>query len=80
MRILDVDNNIAINNTTLYLRIEEAKELYDSIGALLKANDFSEHIHINDASYEHEITIVLYDEQQMGSLSERSQKIILKDV
>ena len=79
MRILDIDADTAIKNILLYLKVGEAKELYDSIGTLLRKNDFSDHEHIDDASFEHEVTIVLYDEQYMGSLSERSKKIILED-
>ena len=80
MRILDTNADAAVKNIILYLKAEEAKELYDSIGILLKENDFNHHAHIDDASFEHEITLVLYDEQHMGSLNERSKKIIVEDV
>ena len=79
MRILNVNNDTAAKNVILYLKVEEAKELYDSIGMLLDKIDFNNHVHIDDSSYEHEVTVVLYDEQQMDSLSERSKRIILED-
>lgn len=79
MRILDTVANTALKNIILYLKTEEARELYDSIGALLKENDFSSHTHVNDISFEHEVTVVLYDEQQFKSLDERSKKLISND-
>ena len=57
MRILDIDNDIALKNIITYLIVEEAKELYDSIGMLLKENDCNYHEHINDVLFEHEITV-----------------------
>ena len=80
MRILNSDFDTAIKNVILYLKPEEAKELYDSLGVLLKNNNFSEHIHINDVDFEHEVTMLLYDEKQMDSLNERSKKIIIEDL
>jgi len=79
MRILDNNTDNAVRDITLYLKFEEAEQLYDSVGMLLKEKDFSIHVHINDASYNHEITIVLYDEGQMECLNERSKKIILEN-
>jgi len=80
MRILDITADTAIKNIVLYLKPEEAKDLYASLGALLNRNDFNNHEHIDDATYEHEITVVLYDEQNIESLNERSKKIILQDM
>jgi len=79
MRILDVDNNSAIRKVILYLKIEEARELYSSIGMLLKECDYQNHSHVSDATYEHEVTVLLYDEHHMKSLNERSKRIILED-
>lgn len=80
LRILDTNTNTAIKNIILYLKIEEAKELYDSIGTLLKGEKSIDHAHVNDISFKHEITVVLYDEQKIESLNERSKKIILNDM
>jgi len=80
MRIFDTNADTTLNDIVLYLKLEEAKELYDSIGILLKKGDFNDHAHIDDASYEHEVTVVLYDEQKTESLSERSKKIVLDDI
>jgi len=80
MRILDTNSDTAIKNIILYLKAEEAKELYDSIGALLKENDLKDHAHVDDAAFEHEVTVVLYDERKVELLNERSKEIILKDM
>jgi hypothetical protein len=80
MRILDINTNTAIKDIILYLRIEEAEELHDSIGMLLKESDFKNHVHIDDESFEHETTVVLYDEQHIELLNERSKKIIMEDI
>ena len=80
MRILNTNADIALKSIILYLKIEEAKELYDSIGMMLNEKDLSNHTHVNDLSFEHEVTLVLYDEQQIGSLNERSKRIILEDI
>jgi len=75
-----MSNDAALDNVILCLRIHEAKELYDLIGILLESNDFNRHEHVNDASYEHEFTVLLYDEQQTDLYNERMKKLILDDV
>jgi hypothetical protein len=47
---------------------------------LLQDDDFENHAHIDDESFEHETTVVLYDERNIESLSERSKKVILEDI
>ena len=79
MRILDTDTNLASKNIVLYLKLEEAKELYDSIGLLLKENSYNTHLHITDESFDHEVTVLLYDEHQVETLNERSKQLILED-
>ena len=65
MRILNQDTDNSIKNVTLYLKPEEAKELYDSIGMLLEDGNFEMHEHVCDKTYDHEITVVLYDDNYM---------------
>ena len=77
MRILNTDADKALKNVILYLKVEEAKELYDSIGMLLKEDVSKSHVHVNDSSFEHELTIVLYDEEKIELLNERALQIIL---
>ena len=77
MRILDFDNNLALKSVVLYLRKEEAEELSSSIKDLILAEEDKNHSHVNDITYEHEITVVLYDDKNLESLNKRSQDLIL---
>jgi hypothetical protein len=80
MRIFDEDNQNVINNVSIFLTIDEAKEMLDSLDGLLKAykND-ADHTHINDETYQHEITLSLYDETNLKGFNERAKKIIKED-
>ncbi|MDD2377031.1 MAG: hypothetical protein PHD15_05705 [Clostridia bacterium] len=80
MRILDLDNDKSIKNAIIYLKINEAKELLDSINEIVKENDLNNHVHIGDIDFSHEITLTLYDEQKLDMLDERSRKIIIQDI
>lgn len=80
MRILDVVSSKSLKSVLLYLKIDEAKELYGDLKSLIEANDLYNHCHIDDQDYSHEITMVIYDEKDTHMLDERSQKIILKDI
>lgn len=78
MRILDADNNKAINNLNLYLTMEEAKEMLGDLENLINNYGKNEHTHINDAEYEREIRLVLYNMNNLNSFDERSKKLILE--
>ncbi len=75
MRILNLDTNEKINQATIYLTNSEAKELKDSLDNLLKNN--SHHEHISDDSYQTEITVCIYEKDNLGEFDTRSRKIIL---
>jgi len=79
MRIFDCDADKSIKTIILYLKIEEAIELYDSLNTLTKRNELTDHTHINDSTFEHEITISLYDEQKIDMLNDNSKEIILNE-
>ena len=80
MRVFDPNTDTTLKDVVLYLKANEAKELLDSLSEMLETNDLNSHSHINDVSFEHEITVVLYEEQQIDKLNERSQKIIIEDI
>lgn len=80
MRILECSTDQSVKNIILYLNKEEAKELYDSIEILIQGNDDASHAHINDSTFEHEVTLLIYDENKLESLDERSKNIILYDI
>lgn len=80
MRIYDEDNENVIKNVSIFLTIDEAKEMSDSLDGLLKAyKNNADHTHINDETYQHEITISLYDEANLKGFNERAKKLIRED-
>ncbi|MGE5415656.1 MAG: hypothetical protein ACM3UZ_02605 [Acidobacteriota bacterium] len=80
MRILDVDNDRSVKDVILYLTIEEAKELLGDLQGLVAKMDLSAHAHVNDDAFEHEVTVVVYDETQLKALNERSRRLIIEDI
>lgn len=80
MRIFDYKNDKALKDVTLFLKLNEAKELLSSLKDLVSSEDVTRHHHVNDDSYQHEITVTLYDENKLSSFSERSKKIIKEDI
>lgn len=78
MRILDQDNNCAVNYVTLYLTLAEAKELRDSLDDLIAKPDIN-HAHIPSEDYKKEITVTVYGEGGLEQFDERSLKLILED-
>ncbi len=78
MRMLDGERDIAIDNLTLYLKKSEAIELLGSLKRIIEAEDYGMHIHVSEDSYQREVTVLLYDENNIDSLNERSKKLILE--
>lgn len=80
MRLFDENNEKSLNNISLFLTIDEAKELLDSLEGLLKnfKND-ADHTHINDENYKREITVCLYNETNLNGWNETAKKLILED-
>lgn len=78
MRLLDEGNNRTLNRVTLYLTLSEAQELRDSMTDLL-SGPMPNHCHIPSSDYQKEVTVCVYDENNLLSLSERSRILILED-
>jgi hypothetical protein len=78
MRMLDDEKNVAVDNLILYLKKSEAIELFDALETLLEAEDYDSHIHVSEDSYQREVTVLLYDENNIHKLNERSKKLILE--
>ncbi len=76
MKLLDVDHQKSLENIAIYLTKDEAKEMCDLLKDLIQQNKKNDHIHINDAEYKHEITIVVYDKADLNGLDTISKKII----
>ena len=79
MRILDEDNDKAIKSVTILLTLLEAIELRDDLDKMLQKEHLYNHTHINDIEYKHEITVAIYNTNEIESYNERIKKVILKD-
>jgi len=80
MKILNLDTDKSVDEIIIYLKAPEAKRLLVALNQLIERNDLTYHIHVNDQSYKHEITLVLYDENNCKMLNTRSQKLIKEDL
>lgn len=58
---------------------DEAKEMKSALEAMLKDNKKYHHVHIPDHDFEREITVCIYQEDDLSSFNERSKKIILQN-
>ncbi|MGE4273544.1 MAG: hypothetical protein AB7E31_11825 [Desulfitobacterium sp.] len=79
MRILNQDENKSIKNVLLMLTDEEAAELRDDLDRLLSKKVSNDHSHINNLEYTHELSIALYDANNIEEFDERTKKLILHD-
>lgn len=79
MRILNEDSNKSMKNALLLLTVQEASELRDDLERLLSQKIFNDHSHINDSDYEHELTIALYNPDNIEEFNERTKKLISHD-
>ena len=79
MRILNEDSNKSMKNALLLLTVQEASELRDDLERLISQKIFNDHSHINDSDYEHELTIALYNPDNIDEFNERTKKLISHD-
>jgi hypothetical protein len=79
MRILDEENDKALNGLTLYLTMSEASELKDSLEAIL-ADPIGRHEHVTSKDGSKEITVCIYDMGGLDQFDDRSKKLITDDV
>ena len=64
MRILDNDSDKAMSNILILLTQKEAKIVVGYLEQMLENKERDgDHSHINDDSYQHEITVAIYDEK-----------------
>ena len=79
MRIFDQDRNKTLKNIILCLTFEEAMELKESLETVMKNKSHTTHEHVNDSEYEHEITVTLYNDENLYGFNSRLLKVIKKD-
>jgi hypothetical protein len=75
MRIYDPDNSKTFDNVTIYLTIEEAKELYGDLAGLID-RPVGNHAHINSSDYKQEITMCIYDTDKIDLFDEKTKNIL----
>ena len=78
MRILDEISDKSLENIILYLTSSEASELRDSLDQLLK-KPLNNHIHISNENFQKEITVCIYDMNNLKGFNDRSIDLIIKD-
>lgn len=78
MRILDEDSDRPLSRVTLYLTIDEARELRSTLDAVFQ--DHSRHEHISSNDYDKQITVCVYDTSALQGFTERSKRLILEDL
>ena len=78
MRILDEESNKSLKNIVLYLTYSQASEFRDSLEELLK-KPLNNHSHISSDDYRKEVTVCIYDNENLTGFNERSKKIIIDD-
>ena len=79
MRIYSDDHDSAVKEVILLLKRHEALYLIGALENMLESKEICDHHHINDDTYEHEITVGLYDEQNLAGFSDRMKKLIKED-
>jgi Ca2+-binding EF-hand superfamily protein len=79
MRILDQDNDKKVNNILLLLTTSEAVELKDELERLLDSSQKDDHGHINDNDFVREVSLAIYDENNIIRFDDRIQKLIIDD-
>ncbi len=78
MRILDVGDGHPLREVCLYLTLSEAEEMIDGLQGLV-ARPQDQHAHVNDDTYEHEITLAVYTDGNLDQFDDRSKKLIADD-
>jgi GGDEF domain-containing protein len=78
MRILDEISDKSLENIILYLTFSEASELRDSLDDILK-KPVNNHIHISSENIQKEITVCIYDINNLKGFNKRSMDLIIKD-
>ncbi len=79
MRILDEKIDTSIDTVTILLTLDEANELIDGLSDLINTTKTDSHVHVSNHDFSKEITIALYNDNNINSFSERYRKLIKED-
>ena len=78
MRILDDKSDKKLNSVSLFLTKTEATHLIGYLAQLL-SNKSLDHSHLMSEDYKKEVTVCLYDPENVDNFQERIQKLIHYD-
>ena len=78
MRILDDEANRKLDNVSIFLTKEEAIQLRSYLDQLL-SNPELQHLHLSSADYQKEVTVSIYNENNLSGFNERVKNLILND-
>jgi hypothetical protein len=78
MRILDLDSNKSLANIIIYLTNLEAIELRDTLNEILK-KPLNNHSHIPSEDFQKELTVCIYDTNNLEGFNKRSIDLIIND-
>lgn len=78
MRLLNQDEDKPLSRVLVFLTKSEALELRDSVDVLLE-NSAGRHEHISSEDYRKEITVCIYDQDNLESFDNRSKTLIVND-
>jgi len=78
MRVLDEDRDVKVDNLSIFLTKDEAIQMIGYLEDLVK-NPSSHHAHLTSEDYQKEITICIYDQQNIDSFHPRAKKLIVED-
>ena len=79
MRLLDQTGDSALKSIIVYLTRAEAEELRDSVNDLLEHSNYAAHHHIYCKDFKRELTICIYNEDDLAGFDERSKRLIAND-
>jgi predicted DNA-binding protein with PD1-like motif len=82
MLIYDDFNEESMENITLLLRLDEAKELKEALEELIKREylkENSSHVHVNNGDYSKEITVSIYNDKTVNEYNEKIKNIIINN-
>lgn len=78
MRIYDEEHERPLFRLTLFLTTNELRELAGYVEDLMKEPK-TQHVHLTDEDYRHEITVAVYDSKDLSSFDSKSKRIILEE-
>ena len=79
MRILDEISNKSLESVIFYLTFSEASELRDGLNDLLN-KPLDNHVHISSNDYQKEVTICIYDVENLNGFNERPLELIKEEI